>query len=192
MTAKYIEDKTFEKQNFSEKPLPKAEYENCTFASCDFSDGDLSGIAFTDCTFTNCNLSMAAIDKTAFREVKFKECKMLGVDFERCHDFGFAVAFENCVLNHASFYKLKLKKTVFRNVQLHEADFSECDLTAAVFDGCDLLHAVFDQTVLEKADLRTSLNYSIDPLRNRIKKARFSLPHVVGLLHGFDVEVELH
>ncbi|MFT3739909.1 MAG: pentapeptide repeat-containing protein [Breznakibacter sp.] len=186
---KYIESKAFEKQNFSDKPLPKAEYEDCTFTNCDFSDGDLSGIAFTDCSFINCNMSLTSLDKTALRDVKFKDCKMLGIDFERCHDFGFAVGFENCILDHASFYKLKLKKTVFKNVQFHETDFSECDLTLASFDCCDLANAVFDQTVLEKADLRTAINYSIDPTRNRIKKARFSLPHVVGLLHRFDIEV---
>ncbi len=39
-------------------------------------------------------------------------------------------------------------------------------------DNCDLNRAVFDNSILEKADFRTSLNYSIDPELNRIKKAK--------------------
>ena len=79
---------------------------------------------------------------------------------------------------------------VFRKGTLHEADFTGCDLTGAVFDGCDLRGARFDNTILEKADLRTAFNYSIDPTINRVKKARFALPAVVGLLERFDILVE--
>jgi fluoroquinolone resistance protein len=43
---------------------------------------------------------------------------------------------------------------------------------------------------LEKADLRTAYNYSIDPSINKIKKAKFSLPGVVGLLSKYDIEIE--
>ena len=93
-------------------------------------------------------------------------------------------------MNHVSFYQTKLKKIVFRRGSLHEADFSGCDLTSAVFDHCDLRDAKFDNTILEKADLRTAFNYSIDPTINRVKKARFALPSVVGLLDRFDIIVE--
>jgi len=59
-----------------------------------------------------------------------------------------------------------------------------------VFDNCDLTRAIFIQTNLEKADFRSSFNYSIDPEMNRMKKARFSLAGVVGLLDKYDVDVE--
>jgi fluoroquinolone resistance protein len=44
--------------------------------------------------------------------------------------------------------------------------------------------------MLEKADFRTSNGYSIDPEMNRIKKAKFSLEGVAGLLDKYDIEVE--
>jgi hypothetical protein len=38
--------------------------------------------------------------------------------------------------------------------------------------------------------MRTSFNYSINPELNRIKKAKFSMPAVVGLLDKYDIEIE--
>ena len=43
---------------------------------------------------------------------------------------------------------------------------------------------------LEKADFRTAFNYSIDPENNRMKKAKFSPPEVVGLLNKYDIEID--
>ena len=48
---------------------------------------------------------------------------------------------------------------------------------------------ISDQTILEKADFRTAKNYSIDPEQNRLKKAKFSLSGVVGLLRKYDIVV---
>ena len=114
---------------------------------------------------------------------------MLGLAFENCNPFGFSVYIDNCILNHSSFYQTKLKKTTFRNTAFHEVDFTDCDLSGSVFDNCYLAMAKFDNTILEKTDFRTSFNYSIDPDINRIKKARFSLPAVTGLLDKYDIEI---
>ena len=77
------------------------------------------------------------------------------------------------------------------NSVLHELDFSETDLSSAIFEGCDLQRSIFSGTNLEKADLRTSYNYSIDPEQNRLKKAKFSLPGVIGLLDKHDIQIDL-
>ena len=89
-----------------------------------------------------------------------------------------------------TFYKTKIKKTSFKNSQLQETDFTEADLTNSVFDNCNLLQAIFDHTMLEKADFRTSFNYSIDPEINRIKQARFSISEIAGLLNKYDIHIE--
>lgn len=170
--------------------MVKGEYEKCTFNNCDFSDSDLSEIRFSECEFIACNLSMAKLTKTAFRDVIFKNCKMLGLHFENCNEFDLLFRFENCVLNFSSFYKSKLKRTVFKNCQLQEVDFTESDMINSLFDNCDLALSIFENTIIEKADFRTSFNYSIDPEMNRIKKARFSIPRVVGLLHKYDIEID--
>jgi uncharacterized protein YjbI with pentapeptide repeats len=103
----------------------------------------------------------------------------------------FLFYFEDCLLNDSSFYKLKLKKTSFKNCVLHYVDFTECDLTNAIFHNCDLKDATFDRTIMEKADFRTAFNYSIDPQSNKIKKAKFSLPAVTGLLDKLDIQIDV-
>ncbi len=184
------EEKTFLKQDFTQQSLPKGEYEYCNFQQCNFSQTDLSGIRFLECTFTGCNLSLAKLLHTAMRDLTFKDCKMLGLRFDECDAFGFSVSFNSCQLNHSSFYERKLKKMVFKECQLMEVDFTGSDLSAAIFSQCNLNRAVFSNTILEKADLRTALHYSIDPENNRIKKAKFSLHGVAGLLDKYDIEIE--
>lgn len=186
----YIEDKTFDRINFNEKLLQKGEYDACNFINCDFSNTDLSEILFTDCKFISCNLSLAKLENTAFRECQFKDSKMIGLNFDNCNKFGLSFVFNNCSLNHSSFYKTKIIKTIFKNSQLQEIDFTECDLTSSLFDNCDLLRTVFNNTIIEKVDFRTSFNYSIDPEINRIKKSKFSLIGVKGLLNKYDINID--
>ena len=116
---------------------------------------------------------------------------MLGLLFDSCLQFGLSLSFDNCVLNHSSFFKTKLKKIVFKNSQLQETDFAECDLTSAIFAECDLFRASFVNSILEKADFRTAQNYSIDLERNKAKKAKFSLSGVSGLLAKYDISIEV-
>ena len=189
MEQDYIEGKTFDKLD-RERLLTKGEYENCTFSNCDFSNADFSNIKFVECEFKSCNLSLVKLINTALRFVKFQECKMLGLHFENCNDFGLSFSFDDCNLGQCSFYHTKLKKTVFKKSLLHEADFTDCDLNGSVFDHCDLTRATFENTVIEKVDFRTSFNYSIDPAINRIKKAKFSLHGVCGLLDKYDIEID--
>lgn len=186
----YIEDKVFDKTDFTVSAPSKAEYDNCRFINCNFSNTDLSEISFADCEFNGCNLVLAKLHKTAFKNVKFIDSKLTGLHFDQCSDFNFSVYFENCLLNLAVFYKMKLRKTVFRKTILHESDFTEADLSNASFDSCDLMGVIFDNTNLEKADLRTSFNYTIDPALNKIKKAKFSTEGLAGLLSKYDIEID--
>jgi uncharacterized protein YjbI with pentapeptide repeats len=190
MRDTYIEDKTFDKVNGKETPLAKGEYEHCTFNNCDLSNCNLSEIRFGRCTFINCNLSLAKLDGTALQDVTFKDSKLWGLRFDTCSDFALSFSFDRCSINHSSFYKLKLKKTTFKECQLHEVDFTDTDLTATIFDNCDLLGARFENTILEKANLRSAYNYALDPEINRIKKAKFSLPAVTGLLSKYDIDIQ--
>ena len=115
---------------------------------------------------------------------------MLGLQFENCNKFGLSINFDHCILNHSSFYQVKLNKTVFKNSELNEVDFSESDLTGSIFDNCDLTRTTFENTIIEKADFRSSYNYSIDPENNRIKKAKFSITGIAGLLDKYDIEID--
>jgi fluoroquinolone resistance protein len=182
----YFDSKTFDHSSV----LSKGDYENCVFRNCDFSEGNLSGIKFIDCVFERCNLSMAKSDAAAFQDVKFRESKMLGLRFDTINVFGLALSFEECQLNHSSFFRLKLRKIRFRNCNLEGVDFGECDLTEAIFDNSNLLQAIFDNTLLEKADFRTAQNFSIDPERNKLKKARFAQSNIGGLLDKYQIQID--
>ena len=78
----------------------------------------------------------------------------------------------------------------FTNCDLQETDFAMAELVQAVFDHCNLSGAVFDATNLEKADLRTSFQFTINPSTNKIKKARFSKDSLEGLLSHLDIIIE--
>lgn len=190
MELVYTEDKLFEKEDFTLKALPKGEYEGCEFKNCNFLNYNLSAYKFIDCLFVNCNISMAALGNTVFAGANFRQCKMLGVQFNNCNEFGFTVSFDGCLLDNASFYKLKLKKTTFKNCSLVNVDFAECDLTAASFENSNLQDAMFDNTIIEKADFTTAYNYTIDLAMNRIKKARFCKDGLAGLLSKYDIVIE--
>lgn len=182
----FITDQAFDKSFL----FKRAEYDNCTFGNCDFSGEDLSGSIFNDCSFVECNFSMAKITQCGFREVAFKNCKLLGLRFDESNAFLFSAKFDGCMLNLSSFYRMKLRKIKFSDCSLHETDFAEADLEQAQFANCDLANAVFSNTILEMADLRTAYNFSIDPNVNYIRKARFSLSGLPGLLSNHDIEID--
>ena len=190
MQENYIENKLFEGVNFSETGLEPGHYENCRFVLCDFSNAQLNEIQFEECVFTDCNLSLVSVTNTMFRDVHFVHCKLVGIHFDKCKELHFKVHFEGCILNISSFFKMKLRYTTFLHCSMQEVDLVDCDLDHATFTGSDMAGAVFENTNLEHADLRTAYNYSIDPEKNRIKKAIFSPDGIHGLLTKYDIRIE--
>jgi fluoroquinolone resistance protein len=186
----FFENQQFDSIDFTQKPLALGEYEHCQFVNCNFSDVNLSHFRFAESVFEGCNLSLVKLGDTAFQDIKFTNCKLLGLRFDHCNPFLLNMRFDNCLLNLSSFYKLKLTKTVWANCQLHEVDFTEADCSQAVFKQCDFAKSIFDHSILEKADLRSSFNYSIDPTKNRIKKAKFGVAGIAGLLDQLDIVIE--
>ena len=182
----YIDSQVFDGIN----TLQRGEYEKCSFKNCDFSNQDFSGFKLIDCTFDSCNLSMIKLDSAAFQDVLFRDSKMLGLRFDTASGFGFSVYFDGCQLNHSSFFRLKLRKTKFKNCQMEGVDFGESDLTDAVFDNSNLLQAIFDNSILEKADFRTAQNISLDPERNKLKKAKFAQSNIAGLLDKYQIVID--
>jgi len=181
----------FTNKDFENRDPGPGEYELCEFRGVDLSGKNMAGMRFIDCVFTGCDLSRATFSKkTEWRDTRFSGSKLMGIHFEDCNDFLFSASFENCNLQYSSFYGMKLKNILFRKCGLRETDFTLADLTGAVIGDCDLALARFENTILEKTDLRHSYNFSIDPERNRIKKARFSLAYIQGLLEKYEIQVE--
>jgi len=184
------ENKTFEKVVYTGKEVRNKEFEQCTFKDCDLSDSLFIHNRFTECTFVGCNLSMTKLAGSSLRDVTFKQCKLLGVNFSECEDFLFSVRFEECILDYASFSRKKMPKTKFINTSLKQVTFAGANLSNSIFDQADLTDAIFNGTDLKEADFRTANNYAIDPELNAIKKAKFSLHGVAGLLTKYGIRIE--
>ena len=181
-----IEDQTFK----AVANLEKAEYENCHFFQCSFNELNLNNFIFSECIFEACDLSNLKIANTSFKDVQFIQCKLLGLKFEEVNPFLLNVSFHNCTLNFASFYKLTLKSTLFENCSLQEVDFSGTDLSDSTFDNCDFSASIFDGTILKNVNFITSFNFSIDPSRNQLTKAKFSKENCLGLLNHLKIEIK--
>ena len=191
MDTAYFEDKVYEFESSSEPvQLTPGTYEGCSFLHGNFSGTNLSDFRFLECAFHHCNLDRVELINTSFSEVKFMDCKMMGISFEHCHRVMFTPYFENCSLNFSNFFERKIPGIVFKDCNLTEVDFTEAILTEAVFTGCDLTNARFDHTTLSKADFRGAFNFSIDPENNDLKKAKFSLATVQGLLNKYGLIIE--
>ena len=184
------EQKSFESIDYSEKAVTDSEFYKCDFIKCDFTKCDLSDIDFIDCNFKECNFTLCIMKNSGFKDIKFNNCKIIGIDFSVCNNFLFTVSFNDCHLDYSTFHSKKMRKTEFINCTLKQVDFTKVDLTASVFSYCDLSNAIFNQTILEKVDFRTAVNYTLEPDNNKIKKARFSLKGLPGLLSTYDIDIE--
>lgn len=185
--ATYFLHRHYAGETFSRDELNLSEFEGCTFERCDFSACNFIGVTFIDCTFKDCQFTGAKINHVAFRTAYFEGCLMQDINFAMTDKLIFEMHFNFCVLDFSKFYTLKLKRIQFTDCSMIAVDFMKADLTGAIFDRCDLYKAVFSNTVLEKADFRTAANFSIDPEKNKIRRAMFSPENVKGLLDKYGI-----
>lgn len=183
-------DKTFEKFIRTDAKIGGREFDGCIFKNCDFSNTVFSECTFIDCTFDGCNLSMAKFPASALKTVAFANSKLLGIRFDECENFLFAVSFRDCVLDYSWFTNKKMQKTEFLNCSLKGVNFLGCDLTSADFARANLDGAVFDNTILKAADFTSAYNFGIDPEINPMPKARFSASGIAGLLKKYNIKIE--
>ena len=190
MSANYIIDAQFTNKRYAEDEIMYRDFERCTFTDCDLSGCNYLGTAFTDCVFINCNFYEAKINYVSLRDVQFTGCNFTGVNFSMCDALLFSFGFTNCILDYTKFYTLKLKGTVFTNCSLTAVDFMKADITDVIFDNCNLHKSVFIDTIANKADFTTSYNYTMDPEKNKLKRAKFSQAGLKGLLEKYEIIVK--
>lgn len=185
----------FDAQHFTGlKQFPAAQEEavfsSCLFRECHLQGADLTSYSFEDCTFEDCDLSLVNVKGTAFKQVGFKRCKMEGIRFFDCCRTVLSMRFESCNLAYCSFAQMPLRRTEFVDCSLREAVFVKTDLAGSSFTRCDLARAVFLHSNLEKTDFTTAYNFAFDPDANRLRKAKFSVYGLPGLLGKYDIETE--
>ncbi len=160
-------------------------YENCELSNCSFSNA--TDFDFINCRFVNCNLSNVNFKFCGLQDVLFTECKLMGADFATTKDFLFAVHFDNCNMDYASFDRKKMGLSSFKNCKAHGANFTQTDFSKSSFLNCDFHEAVFVGTNLSGIDFTTCKNFLIDPESNVLKNAKFSKFDLSGLLYRHDI-----
>ena len=186
----YFLDIKYGNRTYTVEELNFKEFECCTFINCNFSDCNFIDVTFIDCVFNDCIFSGAKINHVALRTVFFNRCEIKDVNFAMCNKLIFEVHFKDCILDFSKFYTLKIKGTSFTNCSLVAIDFMSTDLTEVIFENCDLYRSEFAKAIANKANFKTSYNYTIDPVKTKIKKAVFALDGLKGLLFKHDILVK--
>jgi uncharacterized protein YjbI with pentapeptide repeats len=164
-------------------------FEQCIFRKLDLTRTEFIGTNFINCRFESCNLTSVILKNTKLYDVSFVNCQLPHVDFSVCNPFGFHVNFQECGLDYTVFLNRKLKKARFTDCSLKEAHFLKCELTGTVFKQCNLELARFEDNDLTGADFSSSYNLELDPDLNKLKKARFSLHNLPGLLAKYNLVI---
>jgi uncharacterized protein YjbI with pentapeptide repeats len=140
--------------------------------------------------FTQFSNLVDTLTDVSLRGVWFTKCNFTSVNFAMTDQVIYEFHFKDCLLDYTKFYALKLKKMQFINCSMIAVDFMESDLTEVLFDNCNLRRAVFMDTIANKADFSTSYDYTIDPEKNKLKKAVFSTDGLKGLLEKYNIVVK--
>jgi len=160
------------------------------FKKCDFLDCDLGGTDFLECVFEDCNLRLSTFVGSSFKDVKFLNSKLVGIDFTRCNTGFLEFSFSRCSIDACNFSSLPMTKTVFEKCFISECIFGGTDLRKAEFTDCDLKGTLFHEAKMAEVDFSSAKNYSINPITNNIKGAKFSLPEAVSLLQAFGIKLK--
>lgn len=187
-------DATFSDLHYPSATIQNKVFENCKFINANFTEAKFIGCKFVDCEFKSCNLSAAQFDDSSFSEVTFYESKIIGVNWTKLKwpaiKLSSPFQFYKSNISHSSFYSLELRELIIEACKAHDVDFRTADLTDANFVLTDFERSQFMHTTLYSADFTDAINYHIDPNKNDIRKAKFSMPDVINLLHHFEIEIQ--
>jgi fluoroquinolone resistance protein len=186
--AAYLKQK-FTKLTLNKETLQNQVFDECHFEGCTFIDCKFEKSRFINCEFKDSLLSAVVPMECRFIEVHFNGCKVNAIDWTKTLEIR-ELSFSQCQVNFSNFRFLKLTALKIVHCQVKDSDFTEADLTRADFKYSDLENTRFFKTNLSAADFKGALNYQIDVTNNVIKKARFSLPEAVALLHNLDIIIE--
>ncbi len=185
----FHEDETFSDINIENRILNNYEFYSCSFNNCNFSYIDFTSTTFDDCEFVNCSLIVTKMLNCSFRYVLFKQSKLQGINFETLNQFALEVHFSKSKLELCTFIKMQLSNTLFNNSLLYECDFIDNNLSGANCKKCDFAKTVFQGNNCFKADFSNAKNYNIDPTKNNLTSAKFSLPEAISLLNHFAIKI---
>jgi fluoroquinolone resistance protein len=184
-------DQVFEDLRQERGRVESSEFQDCVFIRCLLSEMVFQKCRFVNCVFRQCDLSLVKVAESSFSSVRFEDSKVIGInwaeaDWTLCRR-GESLEFYRCAISHSTFIGLRLPDIQIRECMAADVDFREADLAGANFAGTDLVKSMFGQTNLSKADLSRARNYALDPGKNNLRQAKFSLPEAMALLYGLDI-----
>jgi fluoroquinolone resistance protein len=180
--------KAFKNSNYQGKLIKDRSFENCQFTGCIFNEAVFENCRIDNCTFDNCDLSLVSFKYTNLYKTNINNSKAIGVKWFEL-DNPFDINFYNTTLSFSSFMGKILKKNKMIDCTAEDVDFTDCNLTQCDFSGTSFTNARFLNSNLTQANFTTAKNYSIDPLHNKLKKAKFSLPEAESFLYLLGIEI---
>ena len=190
---KTYEEQIFKNLDLKNKELLEINFEECIFEKCEFNEAVFKKCNFKECVFSHCNIGNIKFKNTKISELKIESCKALGINWTEA-------IFPNVVLNcplgfrdsdisYCSFYSLKLRNMDIVDCKSEEVDFRECDLSESNLSRTDFYRNTFYETNLFASNFVEAKNYIIDPLVNKVTRAKFSLPEVLSLLECLEIKI---
>jgi fluoroquinolone resistance protein len=102
---------------------------------------------------------------------------------------GEPMAFNRCDISHSTFIGLSIREIKIIDCKAFNVDFREADLSLADFSGTDLTESIFMNSNLSEATFLRARNYDINPGKNNLTQAKFSLPEAISLLYSLEIEI---
>lgn len=184
-------DEVFKEVHMEHGELASSELYECSFVRCSFVESVFRSCRFVNCAFRHCDLSLVQVPESTFSSTRFENSKVIGVNWSRAAwptpVLGNPISFFKSAISHSTFMALSLRGIQIQDCVALDVDFREADLAGADFSGTDLSQSIFGNTNLSEADFSRARNYSIDPGRNVLKGAKFSLPGAMSLLYSMDI-----
>lgn len=188
--ADCIDSETIEHVQFQTNPLYNKDFSRCTFRFCDFTSAELGAYEFSDCRFEACNFSNTVLAGSRILDPVFLECKLAGLAFYTLKQLAFTFIARTCTLINCNFSDVQSRKSILTACSIKDSDFVNADFQAADFSGSEFSGCVFHNVNLKKTDFTGAYGYEINPQTNDVRRATFSMPHVVGLLSGLDILIK--
>ncbi|WP_370894063.1 pentapeptide repeat-containing protein [Janibacter sp. GXQ6167] len=169
------------------------EFEDCTFERVTLVGAGLIRCTLRDCTVVESDLSRVDLTDTLVGGCTIRDSRALGVAWAQTRTSGLIAEPWTVVdsrLDDSSFIGMSLIEARFVGCRMRGVDFDDADLRRARFDSCDLAGARFVRTDLRDADLRSSVELTLDPRDNTVTGLRLDPAEALGLLTPFGIVVD--
>lgn len=184
-------DQSFREIVLDHTQITDSQFYDCTFRQSSFAETEFLKCRFSNCVFERCDLSIIRVRDSSFSGTRFMNSKVLGVNWTLADWSAYLLSeplsFHKCSINHSTFIGLQMVGISIVDCAASDVDFRETDLSQSNLSGTDFSESLFSSTNLTEANFRGAINYTINPAKNTLTGAKFSLPEAMSLLFNMDI-----